>query len=153
DVCVRTELFELLPDMSERELFMQSTANKPTKRLLLKMLPVLFCLTSACFADSSAFSSPTNIFAPASTPAKSILSLSLFVLVITGVIFVVVASLLAYAVVKFRRRKGDDSREPAQVYGSNQVEIAWTVIPVLIVVVLFMATARVIANVQNAVPP
>jgi cytochrome c oxidase subunit II len=35
------------------------------------------------------------------------------------------------------------------VYGSNQVELAWTIIPILIVVALFMATARVIAVVQK----
>src|SRR5713101_5621964 len=40
--------------------------------------------------------------------------------------------------------------EPAQVYGSNQVELAWTVIPILIVVVLFLASARVITFVQSA---
>ena len=131
---------------------MQSLRDIAAKRPLLKVLPVLFLLASACFAQSTTFSSPTNIFAPASTPAKSILDVSVFVLVITGVIFIVVGSLLAYAVVKFRKKKDDDSREPAQVYGSNQVEIAWTVIPVIIVVVLFMATARVIANVQNAAP-
>jgi cytochrome c oxidase subunit 2 len=124
----------------------------PARLPLLRMVPVLLLLASVCHAQSLSFSSPTNIFAPASTPARSIFGLSLFVLVITGVIFVVVASLLAYAVVKFRKRKNDDGREPAQVYGSNQVEIAWTVIPILIVVVLFMATARVIANVQKAAP-
>ena len=43
-----------------------------------------------------------------------------------------------------RGTAANDDREPPQVYGSNQVELAWTVIPVLIVVVLFMATARVI---------
>jgi cytochrome c oxidase subunit II len=96
--------------------------------------------------------SPTNIFAPVSTPAQSIFGLSLFVLVVTATIFVVVFTLLGYAVVKFRRRTSDDGREPPQVYGSNQVEIAWTVIPVLIVVALFMATARVIADVQKAFP-
>jgi cytochrome c oxidase subunit 2 len=131
---------------------MQSTRNISAKLLLLKALAVLFFLASTCVAKSPTFSSPTNIFAPASTPAKAIFGLSLFVLVITGGIFVVVGSLLAYVVVKFRKQKDDDSREPAQVYGSNQVEIAWTVIPVLIVVVLFMATARVIANVQKAAP-
>jgi len=47
----------------------------------------------------------------------------------------------------------DDGREPPQVYGSNQVELAWTVIPVLIVVALFMATARVIGSVQKAARP
>jgi cytochrome c oxidase subunit 2 len=97
--------------------------------------------------------SPTNIFAPVSTPAQSIFDLSRFVLIVTGAIFVVVFTLLAYAVVKFRKRRFSDFREPAQVYGSTQVELAWTVIPVLIVIVLFLAAARVIASIQNAVRP
>src|SRR5271157_1169950 len=54
---------------------------------------------------------------------------------------------------KFRKRGNDDGREPPQVYGSNQVEIAWTVIPVLVVLSLLVATARVIADVQNAARP
>ena len=91
----------------------------------------------------------TNIFAPASTPAKSISDLSVFVLVITGIIFVVVFALLIYAVVKFRGRAKDAGREPAQVYGSTQIELAWTIIPILIVVVLFLATARVIHAIQD----
>ncbi len=44
-------------------------------------------------------------------------------------------------------------REPAQVYGSTQIELAWTVIPILIVVVLFLATARVIHAIQDAPKP
>ncbi|MGA2456685.1 MAG: cytochrome c oxidase subunit II [Terriglobales bacterium] len=108
---------------------------------------------AAAFGAGSQRVSPTNIFAPASTPADSIFGLSLFVLAVTAAIFVVVASLLVYSVVKFRKRTDDDGREPPQVYGSNQVELAWTVIPVLIVVALFMATARVIATVQNHALP
>jgi len=72
---------------------------------------------------------------------------------VTGGIFVVVFGLLLYSVVRFRRQKNDDGREPPQVYGSNQVELAWTIIPILIVVTLFMATARVIAIVQRTPPP
>ena len=68
-------------------------------------------------------------------------------------IFVVVFSLLAYAAVRFRNKRGDDSSEPAQIYGSTQVELAWTVIPVLIVVALFLAATRVILAVQNAPRP
>jgi cytochrome c oxidase subunit II len=94
-----------------------------------------------------------SIFNTASTPADSINRLSMFVLLITGLIFVVVFSLLVYAVVKFRHRAADGDREPAQVYGSNQMELAWTVIPGLIVLVLFFATARVIHTIQDAVPP
>jgi cytochrome c oxidase subunit II len=115
---------------------------------------VFFLLSSAAFAHGSAgpAMSPTNIFAPASTPARLIFGLSLFVLGITAAIFVMVFSLLSYCVVRFRKRANDDGHEPPQVYGSNQVELAWTVIPVLIVVALFMATARVIANVQRPLP-
>jgi cytochrome c oxidase subunit 2 len=97
--------------------------------------------------------SPTSIFAPASTPAAAIFGLSTLVMGVTAVIFVCVCTLLVYAVVTFRKRPDDDGSEPAQVYGSNQVEIAWTVIPILIVVVLFLASARVITSVQNADRP
>jgi cytochrome c oxidase subunit 2 len=95
----------------------------------------------------------TNIFAPASTPAKSIFDLSMFVLAITGLIFLVVSVLLVYAIVKFRATSATADREPAQVYGSTQIELAWTIVPVLIVVVLFAATARVIHAIQDADKP
>jgi cytochrome c oxidase subunit 2 len=71
---------------------------------------------------------------------------------ITGAVFVVVGTLIVFVVLRFRSRTEDES-EPPQVYGSNQVELAWTVIPVLIVIVLFLATARVIFAVQDPVKP
>src|SRR6516165_11141632 len=117
------------------------------------VLGKLFPLNAGFAQNARPTLSPTSIFSPVSSPADSIFGLSLFVLTVAAVIFVVVFSLLVYSVVKFRKRADDDGREPPQVYGSNQVELAWTVIPVLIVVTLFMATARVIAAVQNAVPP
>ena len=94
-----------------------------------------------------------NIFSPESTPAHSISHLAVFVLAITGAIFVVVAGLLLYAVVRFRRRANDDGTEPAQIYGSGPVEAAWTTVPFLIVLVLTLATARVIHEVQDARKP
>src|SRR5262249_27107023 len=94
-----------------------------------------------------------NIFDPRSTPAHSIRHLSFFVLTITGLIFLVVFSLLIYVLVRFRRKAGDLGREPAQVYGSTQIELAWTVIPILIVAVLFPGTARVIHAIQDAPKP
>jgi cytochrome c oxidase subunit 2 len=107
-------------------------------------------LTTTALAAPAVSPATPSIFAPASTPADSIYHLSLFVMAICGAIFLTVFSLLVYAVVKFRHRPTDDGREPPQIYGSNQVELAWTVIPVLIVVVLFLATARVIHAVEDA---
>jgi cytochrome c oxidase subunit II len=94
-----------------------------------------------------------SILAPASTPAHEIYGLSLFVLLITGAIFAVVAGLLVFVIIKFRERESDAPHEPAQVYGSVQVELAWTVIPVLIVVVLFLTTARIIFAIQDEPKP
>jgi cytochrome c oxidase subunit 2 len=94
-----------------------------------------------------------NIFAPESTPARAIVDLSILVLSVTAVIFIVVASLMVYAIVKFRATPANVDREPAQVYGSTQIELAWTIVPVLIVLVLFAATARVIHAIQDAPQP
>src|SRR5436190_450807 len=55
--------------------------------------------------------------------------MAVLVLLITLGIFVVVGGLLAFCVVRFRRRVDDDGSEPAQVYGSNRIEFAWTVVP------------------------
>jgi heme/copper-type cytochrome/quinol oxidase subunit 2 len=50
--------------------------------------------------------------------------LFIFILALTGAVFVVVFSLFAYAVIRFREKRHDDKREPPQVYGSFQVETA-----------------------------
>src|SRR6202046_1834916 len=126
-----------------------------TLRFLGQTMLLLFWSAMAVWATEPKGSSPhgTNIFAPASTPAKSIADLSVFVLVITGIMLAVVFALLLYSVVKFRVRASDTVREPAQVYGSTQIELAWTIIPILIVVALFLATARVIHAIQDAREP
>src|SRR5258707_6661929 len=120
---------------------------------------IIVILTGVLLAARVCVASPPgdhpipSIFDPHSTPAESIQHLSHFVLAITGLIFLVVFSLLSYVVVKFRRRVGEAGREPAQVYGSTQIELAWTIIPILTVVVLFLATARVIHAIQDAPRP
>ena len=94
-----------------------------------------------------------NIFAPESTPAAAIVELSMLVVGIAGAIFVVVASLIVYAIVTFRATPANADGEPAQVYGSTQIELAWTIVPILIVFVLFAATARGIHAIQDAPQP
>src|SRR5262245_60988823 len=79
----------------------------------------------------------SSIFDPASPPATEIYLLTLLVLGICAAIFVVVGGLIVYSIVAFRRGADDDGREPPQIYGSNPIEMAWTVVPLLIVFVLF----------------
>lgn len=110
-------------------------------------------LGSLALAGTAYAGSPTNIFAPAGTPARSIFSLSMLVLSVTLVIFLIVAGLLLYAIIRYRRRPGDSDQEPAQIYGSNQIELAWTVIPILIVIMLFLSTTRVILGTEHIPKP
>jgi cytochrome c oxidase subunit II len=75
------------------------------------------------------------------------------VMQVTGAIFIVVASLLLFVMVRFRQRDPNDDSEPPQIYGSTQIELAWTVIPILIVVVLFLTTARILFAIQDQKMP
>jgi cytochrome c oxidase subunit 2 len=97
--------------------------------------------------------SPTSIFDPAATPAHWAFGLSMLVLSITLGIFLTVGGLMLYAVIRFRQRPSDPQREPAQIYGSDQIELSWTVIPILIVVMLFLTTTRVIWQTEAAPKP
>jgi len=89
------------------------------------------------------------MFAPVSTPAFAIRDLSFLVLAIVTVIFIVVAGVTVYAIIRYRHRPGDDRRDPPQVYGSTQIELAWTVVPFLIVIILFLTTTRYIFAIER----
>ena len=119
-------------------------------------VPLRLCWSlAAAFVSgqAAAVASPsTSIFSTLSTPARQVTGLSILVLAITAAIFLVVTTLLVYALFKFRARPTDTS-EPPQVFGSTQIELSWTIIPILIVVVLFLATSRVLFSVQDAPRP
>ena len=93
-----------------------------------------------------------SMFNPVGVPGETILSITWLLFVISGGIAIVVLSLIAYAVLRCRRAEGDDL-EPPQVYGSNPIELAWTVIPLLIVFLLFMVSARGIFELERTTPP
>ena len=111
-------------------------------------------LIAACAVSRTvaAASPSTSIFSDLSTPARQVTGLSWLVLEITGAIFITVGALIIYALIKFRSRP-DDTSEPPQVFGSTQIELSWTIIPILIIVVLFLSTARVLFSVQDAPRP
>ena len=102
------------------------------KRLLWLLSSAGFLYTIATIPVGSTFaatsSGVTNIFKPLSTPAQAIYEVSLLVLAICAGIFLVVAGLLTYTLLRFRQRPGNDGHEPPQVYGSNQIELAWNAV-------------------------
>ncbi len=118
------------------------------RRALLLLTAVSPATVDAQSADQ--VRSVQNIFAPVGAPAEMLHQTAVLVLLICLGIFVVVGGLLLYAVVRYRQRTtDDDTTEPPQVYGSTAIELAWTVPPILIVVVLALATARTVGEIQN----
>lgn len=60
-----------------------------------------------------------------------------FVLAVALVIWALVTGLILFAIVRYRR-KPTDTELPPQIHGNNVLEIVWTVIPTIIVAVLFV---------------
>jgi cytochrome c oxidase subunit 2 len=109
----------------------------------------LLTLASASAQDPT-IRAVQNIFDPLSAPAEILYRISLLVLATCAIIFLVVGGLLTYAIIRYRRKGGaDDLEEPPQVYGSAAIELAWTVPPILIVIVLVLVTARTIGEIQK----
>ena len=131
-----------------RVIAQTNQAEKLFWQLFLLLAAVLPGMVNAQTADQ--VRSVQNIFEPVGTPAETLHRTSVLVLLICLGIFVIVGGLLFYAVVRYRRRSTDDDEtEPPQVYGSTAIELAWTVPPILIVVVLALATARTVGEIKN----
>jgi cytochrome c oxidase subunit 2 len=81
-----------------------------------------------------------RVLNPDSPQARSIFDLGIVSGIIFAFIFVIVAGIMVYALMRFRWREGEP--DPYQLAGNNTVEIVWTAIPCLIVVALFALTAR-----------
>jgi len=118
---------------------------------------LLFGLAATLHAQPAGADLPVrkvaDMFKPLSRPAEMIHDVSLIVLLICAVIFLIVTGMLVFVVWKFRRPKNDDGKEPPQIYGSTNIELAWTVIPLLITVLLILVTSRTIGEIQNMKMP
>lgn len=94
---------------------------------------------------------PLSSFNPHSPQTRIITALFADILLLIAVIFLIVASLVVYGLVRYRARAGE--AEPPQKFGSRPLEIAWTVIPLLIVTVIFVFTVRAMALIDAPTEP
>ena len=84
----------------------------------------------------------------ASAESKSVDALFNLMMVIATIIFLIVQGALLYSIVKFRKPKGDET-DAAPVHGSTALEVTWTAIPAVIVVVLSLYSYQVFASQQT----
>ncbi|MEO7110818.1 MAG: cytochrome c oxidase subunit II [Polyangiaceae bacterium] len=82
------------------------------------------------------------VFDPHSPEARAISVLFAQTLVVCAAIGLLVAVLVGYCVVRFRARPGDPA--PAENPGNKRLEAVWTAVPLGILVLLFILTARTV---------
>ena len=68
---------------------------------------------------------------------------------ITGVIFLGVMGALLAFVVKYRHREG---RRATYTHGSTVLEVLWTIVPAIILIVLFMLSQSIWWSIKGSVP-
>jgi cytochrome c oxidase subunit 2 len=89
-------------------------------------------LSGAAFAANGGFT-PVE---PASPNAERINDSYVWVAIFTGAIFVIVQGSLLWFIYRYRSRRRPRTHEGAQVHGNTNLELAWTVAPVLILVAI-----------------
>lgn len=77
---------------------------------------------------------------PAGEVAKMQYDLMILATLIMVIVIAVVTVIFILVILRFRRKKGDENKIPKQVEGSHKLEIIWTVIPILLLLVLAVPT-------------
>lgn len=86
---------------------------------------------------------PYSTVDPASVAADDIQSLYKLVFWLSLVVFVGVQFAVVYLSMRFRRKKSDVKRPP-QVHGNKQLELIWTIIPAIVLLVMLIPTLNVL---------
>src|SRR5215472_16109119 len=92
-----------------------------------------------------------SLFSPHSPQVQAISGLFGYFLILAAVIFLIVAGLVGYGIVRYRARPG--AGQPRPHFGSRTLELTWTAIPLLIVIVLFIFTVRIMASIDAPLAP
>ncbi|MBK8025536.1 MAG: cytochrome c oxidase subunit II [Chloroflexi bacterium] len=84
----------------------------------------------------------------ASAESQQVDSLFRFMLVIGGAIFLLVIGALVYSIIAYRAKPGDRSDGPP-IHGNSTLEIVWTLIPAVIVIILTIYSFQVWTSIRT----
>jgi len=120
---------------------------RPRRRLHAALTAALALALAGCSADKY----PNTIFEPTTEFNREVLSIFHSLFFWSALVFVLVEAALIYVMWRYRRREG--TAEPRHVHGNTTLEIAWTLIPAVILIVIAVPTVRTIFRTQaKAVP-
>jgi cytochrome c oxidase subunit II len=119
--------------------------SRRRRRLALALVMPLVLVVASCASDA-----PQSTLDPKGPVARSIDSLWDGVFLVAVVVFVLVEFGTLALVIHFRRRKGDgDDDLPAQTHGNTKLEIAWTLVPAVMLGVVGIFTLRTLVEIND----
>jgi cytochrome c oxidase subunit II len=118
--------------------------SRVTRRLSWLMPLLALIVIAACAKDF-----PQTTLVPKGELARIEDDLFFITVKWATLVFILVEGALVYAIFRFRGKPGDP--EPQQVHGNTIVEIIWTVIPALILVMIAVPTVKAIFR-ENEIP-
>lgn len=87
-----------------------------------------------------------NFQAPATKAAQTVIDLHNMMMIVIVIIFVAVFAVMFYSVFKHRKSRG---HQAAQFHDNTLVEIAWTVVPLLILVAMAWPATKALLNMRD----
>jgi len=114
-------------------------------RILAVVVLLALALSGAAFAGEPGFT-PVE---PASPNAERINDSYYWVAIFTGAIFLIVQGTLVWFIVRYRADRRSREQDGAQVHGNTNLELAWTVAPVLILVAIGSFVFYKLPGIQN----
>lgn len=103
---------------------------------LVALLAVVGLVLAGC-GEASPYSQIT----PRTEKASDIQWLYELIFWLAALVFVGVQAFIIYTVLRWRRRNED---RPEQIHGNRRLELAWTIIPAVVLLAIFIPTAQVI---------
>lgn len=119
---------------------------KKSRSLAILIASLTFFALSGCSSPI-----PQNVLAPFSPAAEETAGLFYVIFWIATIIFVFVEGMLVFFVLRYQRRAQDE--QPDQYHGNTRLEVTWTIIPALILVVVFGLTIRSMGSTGPTNPP
>jgi cytochrome c oxidase subunit 2 len=117
-------------------------------RTVRRLAPLALLAAGAVFLAACSSTATQDSLKPAGPNAESVYNLFVPVFWIAAVIFVIVEVALVAITIRFRHRPGRDTIPP-QIHGNARLEIAWTILPALILAGVAVPTVATIFDLKR----
>jgi cytochrome c oxidase subunit II len=99
------------------------------------------------------FLGPQSALDPQGPIAQAQYDLFMWTYYLSWPVMIAVVGVIVYSIVRFRSKGKDDAALPHQTHGHTTLEIAWTLIPVVLVILVAVPTVRTIFATEYTIDP